>query len=94
MVLNKKWTFIFNERADRQFSKLDKTIQKKILNYLEALVIIPNPLTKGKALRENLKTFWRYRVGDYRILCHFEQSTLVIVVVKIAHRSDVYKNIT
>lgn len=86
------WTIKPTRRFERELSKLDKSVQRKIIAYLEARVAISdNPRTLGKALGYDLAGFWRYRVGDYRILCHIEDDQLVIVAVSVGHRSAVYE---
>ena len=91
MTLNKNWSYELTEKAEREFSKLDKSIQKQITNYFDSIVKTPNPRSKGSSLKGNLRSYWRYRVGDYRILCQFKEDVLIIHVVKIAHRRAVYQ---
>jgi mRNA interferase RelE/StbE len=61
----------------------------KILKYLTALADLEDPRTRGKELTGNLTGLWRYRVGDYRILCKLEDDLLVILVVDIGHRKEI-----
>ena len=90
MVLIKKWYYAFTEKAKRELSKIDKSTQKQILQYFEGVINTPNPRVKGSALKGNLRSYWRYRVGDYRVICRFEETVLTIIVVKVAHRREVY----
>ena len=86
------WTIEFDERAERDLSRLDKPIQREIVKYLETRIANSNdPRFFGHALSHNLSGLWRYRVCDYRIVCKFEQDRLVVLVVAISHRSQVYK---
>lgn len=85
-----KWSFAFSKQADKDFSKIAKTDQQKIVSYLEKHVG-QNPRSVGKSLRGDLKQFWRYRVGSYRILCRLEDHQLVVLVVGVGHRKDVYE---
>ena len=79
------WTIEPTRRFERELAKLDKPVQRKILSYLENRVApAVDPRTLGKALGYDLTGFWRYRVGDYRILCKIEDDQLVIVAVSVA----------
>jgi mRNA interferase RelE/StbE len=86
------WTIEFEERAERDLSRLDKPIQREIVKYLETRIANSNdPRSFGHALSHNLSGLWRYRVRDYRIVCKFEQDRLIVLIVAIGHRSQVYK---
>lgn len=84
------WTIKLKEECRKEFNKLDHVIQQRILSYLHERVS-PQPKRFGKALSGNLKGFWRYRVGDYRIIAKLYDHELVVLAVRIAKRSDVYK---
>ena len=73
--------------ASKQFARLDKPIIKK---YMSEIAILDNPRARGKGLTSNLSGLWRYRVGDYRILCRIRDDKLIITVIEIEHRSTVY----
>ena len=77
--------------ASKQFSRLDKPTQSRIKKYMSAIASLDNPRSRGKALTSNLSGLWRYRVGDYRILCRIRDDKLIITVIEIAHRSTVYR---
>ncbi len=83
------WKINFTDKSEKQFSKIDKFWQKKIADYLKNKTK-KDPFMFGKSLTGNLKGLWRYRVGDYRIICAIEDKELVVLVVDIGHRSDVY----
>ena len=78
-------------KAGKQFSSLDKPIQNRIKRYMSEIAALGNPRSRGKALSSNLAGLWRYRVGDYRILCRIHDDKLVITVIEIGHRSTVYR---
>lgn len=87
------WSVEFNETAKRQLAKLDRTWQVAILDYLEDRIVpLDEPRRYGKPLVGDRKGLWRYRVGDYRILCELRDAELVILVVTIGHRSAIYRN--
>jgi mRNA interferase RelE/StbE len=86
------WSIEFSEDADRDFSKLDKSVQRRIFHYLhERIASAQDPRDFGKPLLHELAGLWRYRVGDYRILCRIEDEKLTVLVVEIDHRSKIYK---
>jgi addiction module toxin, relE/stbE family len=76
--------------ASKQFTQLDKPIQRQIKKYMSEIAILDNPRARGKELTSNLSGLWRYRVGDYRILCRIRDDKLIITVIEIEHRSMVY----
>lgn len=87
-----KWTVSFDKYALKELSKLDKQDRNRILKFLKVDVLaLENPRQIGKALTGKFKGMWRYRVGDYRIICQIVDSELVVLVVGIGHRSAVYK---
>ena len=83
MVYKIKWTLI----SSKQFGKLDKTIQKRIINKLELIRVNPF-LYATKLVGFNV---YKIRVGDYRIILSIEKNTLVILVLKVGHRRSIYK---
>ncbi|MFP4301979.1 MAG: type II toxin-antitoxin system RelE family toxin [Spirochaetaceae bacterium] len=85
------WTIELTATAEKQLKKLDRKWQGFILDYLEDEVAgLSDPRSRGKGLVGDRKGIWRYRVGDYRILCQIIDAELVIVAVTIRHRRDVY----
>lgn len=87
-----KWSIQFVPKAEKDLQKLNPALQNKILAYLENQVLqAPYPRALGKPLAGKLKTIWRYRCGDYRILCRIQDDTVTILVVRIAHRKEVYQ---
>ena len=79
----------FSEAAKKTFSKLDKSVQRRIKNYLDDIVQLENPRSRGKALVGNLVNLWRYRVGDYRIICDIQDEKILITILRIGHRKDI-----
>lgn len=87
------WTVEFDDRARRELRRLDPKVQKDIFRYLrERIAGSPDPRQFGKPLRMNLAGLWRYRVGDYRLICRIEDNRLVVLVIKVAHRREVYED--
>lgn len=85
------WTIDVSDRAVRSLRKMDKQIARRIRDELEEIAKLDDPRSRGKALVGNLAGLWRYRVGDYRVVCDIEDGVLVILVVDVAHRREVYK---
>ena len=85
------WEIELAETAVKQLAGLDKAIQRRITKYLsERLAVADDPRVLGRALRGELSEYWRYRVGDYRLVCEVQDDVLTVLVVRIAHRSKVY----
>ncbi|WP_027186523.1 type II toxin-antitoxin system RelE family toxin [Desulfovibrio inopinatus] len=84
------WEIKFTPKAEKALSKIDKKTANRIIKFLlERTTTEPRNL--GKCLSGPLGDFWRYRVGDYRILAKIEDDQLIILVVEVGHRSEVYK---
>ena len=87
------WTVEFDDRARRELRKLDIKVQREILRYLrERVAGSSDPRQFGKPLRMNLAGLWRYRVGQYRLICRLENDRFVVLVIKIGHRREVYED--
>ena len=87
------WTIELTDTATRQLAKLDRAIAQRIRRFLQQRVApLENPRDIGRKLHgETLGEFWRYRVGDYRIIVTIEDDTLIVLVVEVGHRRDVYR---
>lgn len=83
----------FSDIALKKLKKMDKAVVSLIIGYIEKnLVNCENPRAFGKTLVGNHKDKWRYRVGDYRLLTYIEEEKIIITVIEIGHRKDIYKN--
>jgi mRNA interferase RelE/StbE len=86
------WTLRFTETALKQLGKLDKQIADQITRVLQERVAkSAKPRAFGKALTGELKEYWRYRIGDYRVICELKDRELVILALAIGHRRDIYR---
>ncbi|VFB17191.1 Toxin RelG [Urinicoccus massiliensis] len=85
------YRLLYTEKAKKVLSKLDKYTQKLIVKYMRDVEALDEPRYRGKALSANLRGYWRYRVGDYRIICKIEDEELIILVIDIDHRKKIYK---
>lgn len=86
------WTIKISERALRSLRKMDKQVARRIRDKLAEISTLENPRSTGKALTGSLAGVWRYRVGDYRILCDIEDNELVVIIIDVAHRREVYRH--
>lgn len=87
------WRIEFDPAADKELGKLDPQTARRILKFLhERVASLDDPRSIGEALRgSRLGEFWKYRVGDYRIISHIEDAAVRILVVRIGNRRDVYR---
>jgi len=86
------WRIELAASAEKSLSKLDRTAAKRITTFLrERVASADDPRSSGKALAGQLAGLWRYRVGDYRVICQIEDGKLLILVVTIGHRGDIYR---
>jgi len=86
------WKIEFTEDAAKDLTRLDRSVQRLIHRYLRKRIATDNPPRRfGKPLRGEKQGLWRYRVGDYRVICHIEDETLVVLALRIAHRKQVYR---
>ena len=86
------WIVNYSESAERELSKLDRPVARRILDYMEERVATQeNPRILGKALTGQFGSLWRYRVGDWRVICEVQDAVLCVLVVKIGSRGDVYR---
>ena len=78
-------------KFDREFKKLDRYTQKMIKAWIDKnLIDCDDPRAHGKGLTANRSGQWRYRIGDYRMICQIEDSKLIILALTIGHRSNIY----
>lgn len=86
------WKIEFNDTAARELARLDNQIARRVVNYLNTRVApLANPRSLGEALAGPFGNLWRYRIGDYRIVCSIEDDVLRVLVVRVGHRREVYR---
>lgn len=87
------WKIELSEQADRDLIKLDPQHSQRILKFLRDRVAkLDDPRSIGKALQgSRFGELWRYRAGDFRIICKIENEKLIVLVIRIGHRKDVYR---
>lgn len=88
--MTSKWQLSYAPKAAKWLKKTDPQTALRIRNALSALVKYGEPRQKGKSLTGTLSGLWRYRVGDYRIICDLVDERLTVLVIDIDHRSRIY----
>lgn len=85
------WTVEYTTAVERALSRLDRQIARRIRDYMrERVAVLDNPRDIGNALTGRWSGYWRYRVGDYRVICDIQDEALRVLVVTVGHRSQVY----
>ena len=87
------WSVELSETAERELANLDAQHRKRILKYLHQRVAqLDNPRSIGEALQgSEFGEFWRYRVGDYRLICKIEDDRVLVLVLRVGHRREIYR---
>lgn len=81
----------YSKKAQKQIKKLDKQIQRLLFAWIDKhLEGTDNPRANGKGLTANHANEWRYRIGDYRLICDIQDDKMVILALEFRHRRDVY----
>ncbi len=89
-----KYSVVFEADADKQLKKIDVTQQRIIVNWIvKNLENTDNPRVFGKSLKGTLKDYWRYRIGDYRIIAEINDQEIRIIIIGIGHRKIIYKRL-
>lgn len=84
-----KFRVVFEPAARKQFLRLDRSIQRRVLTHIEALVDNPHPA--GAIKMQGPEDFWRIRVGDWRIVYAIFDRELIVLIVKLGHRREIYR---
>ena len=85
------WKIDYDRRAFKELKKLDRQAPHQVLGYFdERIAPTQDPRQFGKPLSSSFSGLWRYRIGDYRAICHIEDDKLVVLILRIGHRSKVY----
>jgi mRNA interferase RelE/StbE len=88
----KVWRIEITRTAEKQITKLTRPAQKSIQRFLrERLTPADNPRQWGKPLQGEKRGLWRYRVGDYRLICDIQDEKITVLVLEVGHRKDVYR---
>ncbi len=85
------WTIRTTPKFLKELGKIDQPVADRILQTLADIAILDNPRTRGRALTGNLKELWRYRIGDYRVICQIHDDQLIVIALSVGHRRRVYR---
>lgn len=86
-----RYNVVFTDKAKKQLKKIDKHIASLIIGWLEKNIEgCENPRIYGKGLVENKSGQWRYRIGDYRVLCEINNQEIIVLVLEVGHRREIY----
>lgn len=87
------WKVELDEAAIRELDKFDTQVTKRILRFLhERVAKLDDPRSIGQALKgSRLGEFWKYRVGDYRIICDIQDRKLLVLVLRVGSRREIYR---
>ena len=86
------WKVSISETADKQLARLGRQEEKRIRRFLrERVELCDNPRSFGDPLLGNFSGLWRYRVGDFRLICDIQDEDIIVLVLKIGHRREIYK---
>lgn len=86
------WKLEFSKRADKQLGKMNPGVRRMLLAWLlKNIDGCADPRAHGKSLTGNKSGKWRYRIGDYRILCEIQDDALIVLAIEIGHRKDMYR---
>ena len=86
------WKINYSAQALKALKKMDKQRAQRITHFMDKrIALMDNPKQSGKLLKGKLGDYWRFRVGDYRVLCEIQDTELVILAVLIGHRREVYQ---
>jgi len=87
------WIIKYTESSSKQLKKLDKQTALRILDYMdERVAVLDDPRTLGKNLKgPKIGEYWRYRVGDIRVICNIVDGQMMVLVIEIGNRREVYR---
>ena len=87
------WQIEFDESAKKELAKLDRQVARRLIDFLKNRVLnLRDPRSVGQALRgSTLGEFWKYRVGDFRIIASIQDDRMIMLVLRVGNRSDIYR---
>ena len=85
------WKVDFDPRAMKELEKLDKQVQIRIIKFIKQRIELSDDCKNiGLPLKGNLSGLWKYRVGDYRLICKIEHKKLHVLIINVGHRKNIY----
>lgn len=87
----RNYTVKYDKKFIKQIQKMDKSVALLIKRWIEKNIVnTDNPRLHGKSLAGNLSNYWRYRIGDYRLICEINDNELIIIALSVGHRREIY----
>lgn len=86
-----RWRLETTPDFDRAARKLDKPTLRRIKRYLDEIAELEDPRDRGRGLTAELSGYWRYRIGDFRVIVEIREDALVIIAIGLGHRSEIYR---
>jgi len=86
-----QWRLATAAEFDRAARRLDRQSLRRIKRYLDEVLELDNPRDRGRGLTANLSSYWRYRIGDYRVIVELQDEALTIIAIGLGHRSEIYR---
>lgn len=87
-----RWQLETSTQFDKAARKLDRQALRRVKDYLDDICTLEDPRARGKGLTGDLTGYWRYRIGDYRVIVEIRDHVLVIVAIGLGHRSEIYSS--
>lgn len=85
-----RWRLETSPQFDKAARKLDRQMLRRVKSYLDEVCELDDPRSRGKSLTGGLTGYWRYRIGDYRVIVEIRDDALVIIAIVLGHRSEIY----
>ena len=87
------WAIEFDEAAKKELAKLDRQVAKRLLDFfLQRVISLKDPRSVGQALKgSKLGEFWKYRVGDFRIIARIQDQKMIILILRVGNRREIYR---
>ena len=87
-----RYSILTTKQFDNSFKKLDKSVQKQVKHWIDKhLINCEDPRYFGKPLIASKKGYWRYRIGDYRLIAEIKDNKLILIMINIGHKKSIYK---
>ena len=86
-----RWRLETTAEFDRAARKLDRSALIRVKKYLDGLLDLDDPRERGRRLTADLSDYWRFRIGDHRLIVEIHDDVLVLIAVGLGHRSEIYR---
>jgi mRNA interferase RelE/StbE len=87
-----RWAIEYARSAEKDLRAIDRPTRERIRTFLEQRVAaLEDPRSTGKPLKGELCEYWRYRIGNYRVICEIRDETIVVLVLRVGHRKEIYR---